>query len=155
VVQLYPRALGSLSFVSYDSQGYSGGILSSLHTGLLTSSTKVEVEVQLQPTASRPVYLGVGLPSGAHGQILVFSLTIVGFWMWGAISAERMCLQFARTIASGSCQSSHSWVQVLQNSGPYSIVSYETPLTWGPGPHIHIHQDTGFPFFRLLRLTGL
>jgi hypothetical protein len=33
VAQLYPRALGSLSVVSYDSQGYGGGILSRLHTG--------------------------------------------------------------------------------------------------------------------------
>jgi hypothetical protein len=34
VAQIYPRALGSLSVASYDSQGYSAGILSSLHTGL-------------------------------------------------------------------------------------------------------------------------
>jgi hypothetical protein len=34
VVQLYPRALGSLSVASYDSQGYGGGILSRLHAGL-------------------------------------------------------------------------------------------------------------------------
>jgi hypothetical protein len=27
MAQLYPRALGSLSVVSYDSQGYGGGIL--------------------------------------------------------------------------------------------------------------------------------
>jgi hypothetical protein len=33
VAQLYPRALGSLSVASYDSQGYGGGILSRLHTG--------------------------------------------------------------------------------------------------------------------------
>jgi hypothetical protein len=33
VAQLYPRALGSLLVASYDSQGYSGGILSHLHTG--------------------------------------------------------------------------------------------------------------------------
>jgi hypothetical protein len=32
VAQLYPRALGSLYVVSYDSQGYSGGILTRLHT---------------------------------------------------------------------------------------------------------------------------
>jgi hypothetical protein len=33
VAQIYPRALGSLSVVSYDSQRYDGGILSLLHTG--------------------------------------------------------------------------------------------------------------------------
>jgi hypothetical protein len=33
VVQIYPRALGSLSVASYDSHGYGGGILSLLHTG--------------------------------------------------------------------------------------------------------------------------
>jgi hypothetical protein len=34
VAQIYPRALGSLSVTSYDSQGYGGGILTRLHTGL-------------------------------------------------------------------------------------------------------------------------
>jgi hypothetical protein len=32
VAQLYPRALGSLFVVSYDSQGYGGGILTRLYT---------------------------------------------------------------------------------------------------------------------------
>jgi hypothetical protein len=34
VVQIYPRALGFLSFASYDSHGYGGSILSRPHTGL-------------------------------------------------------------------------------------------------------------------------
>jgi hypothetical protein len=34
VAQVYPRVLGSLSVASYDSQGYGGGILSRLRTGL-------------------------------------------------------------------------------------------------------------------------
>jgi hypothetical protein len=33
VAQIYPRALGSISVASYDSQGYGEGILSLLHTG--------------------------------------------------------------------------------------------------------------------------
>jgi hypothetical protein len=33
VAQLYPRALGSLSVASYDSQGYGGGIRPRLHMG--------------------------------------------------------------------------------------------------------------------------
>jgi hypothetical protein len=35
VAQLYPRALGSLSVASYDSQGYGGGILTRLQTAFL------------------------------------------------------------------------------------------------------------------------
>jgi hypothetical protein len=34
LVQIYPWALGSISVASYDSQGYGGGILTRLHTGL-------------------------------------------------------------------------------------------------------------------------
>jgi hypothetical protein len=37
---------------------------------------QVEAEVKLQLTVSRPAYLGVGLPSGAHDQIFVFCLAI-------------------------------------------------------------------------------
>jgi hypothetical protein len=33
VAQLYPQALGSNFVVSYDSQGYGGGIRNRLHTG--------------------------------------------------------------------------------------------------------------------------
>jgi hypothetical protein len=47
----------------------------------------VEVEVNLRPTVSRR--LGVGLLSGAHGQIFVFCLTIAGFLMCGTLSDER------------------------------------------------------------------
>jgi hypothetical protein len=38
VAKLYPRALGSLYVASYDSQGYGGGILTRLHTGLFGCS---------------------------------------------------------------------------------------------------------------------
>jgi hypothetical protein len=43
VVQIYPWALGSLSVASYDSQGYGGGILSLLHTGLMPHSRILSV----------------------------------------------------------------------------------------------------------------
>jgi hypothetical protein len=48
-----------------------------------------EVEVNLRPTVSWPVCLGIGLPSGAYDQIFVFHLTISGFLMWGTLSDER------------------------------------------------------------------
>jgi hypothetical protein len=40
---------------------------------------EVEVEVIVRPTVSRPVCLGVMIPSGSHALILVFCLTIAGF----------------------------------------------------------------------------
>jgi hypothetical protein len=48
MVQLYPRALGSLSVASYDSQGYGGGILSRLHTGytIIYAYTHVDSVIQ-------------------------------------------------------------------------------------------------------------
>jgi hypothetical protein len=45
MVQLYPRALSSLSITSYDSQGYSGGIITRLHMGIgssLVNNLKVD-----------------------------------------------------------------------------------------------------------------
>jgi hypothetical protein len=51
-----------------------------------------EVEVKLRPTYSRPVYPGVGFPSGTHDQIFFFCLTIVGFLMRGTLSDEKMGL---------------------------------------------------------------
>jgi hypothetical protein len=52
VAQLYPQALGSLFVTSYGSQGYNGGILTRLHTGLW-------LNFNLRPTVSWPVRLGV------------------------------------------------------------------------------------------------
>jgi hypothetical protein len=52
----------------------------------------VEVEVNLRPTVSRPVFLGVGIPSGSHDQISFISLTIAGFLIRDTLSDERMDL---------------------------------------------------------------
>jgi hypothetical protein len=43
VVQLYPRALDSLSIASYDSQGFGGGILTRLHTGSVMFYVSVSI----------------------------------------------------------------------------------------------------------------
>jgi hypothetical protein len=67
------------------------------------------------------------------------------------------------TIASGPCQSSHSWVEVPQNSPPYFTVSSETPPTWRARSLYLYPPWTRWPsytprhwvpFSRLLRLTG-
>jgi hypothetical protein len=39
MAQLHPRALGSISVASYDSQGYGGGMLTRVHTGQNYSSS--------------------------------------------------------------------------------------------------------------------
>jgi hypothetical protein len=99
-----------------------------LHTHVATAlnhlKTEIEVEVNLRPTVSRPVCLGIRLPSGACDQIFVFRLTVAGFLMEGYLPDERMGLKLTRTIVSGPCQSSHSRVQVPQNLRPYFTVSY-------------------------------
>jgi hypothetical protein len=50
---------------------------------------EVEVEVNLRPTVSRSVCLGVGPPPGTRDQTFVFCLTIAGFFMCGTLSDER------------------------------------------------------------------
>jgi hypothetical protein len=93
-----------------------------------------EVEVILRTTVSRSVCLGVRCPSVIY------------------------C-----TIASRPCQSSHSWVEVPQNSRPYFTVSSETPQTWKARSLYLYPPGTGWPsytpghwvpFCRLLRLAG-
>jgi hypothetical protein len=61
-------------------------------TVLMQKCIEVEVEVKLRPTVSRPIYLGVVLPSRAHDQMFVPWLTTAGFLMWGALSDERLLL---------------------------------------------------------------
>jgi hypothetical protein len=57
--------------------------------GLNTAHKLLRSEVNLRPTVSRPVCLGVGLLSGAHDQSFVFCLTTAGFLMCGTLSDER------------------------------------------------------------------
>jgi hypothetical protein len=76
------------------------------------------------------VCLGVGLLSGTYDQVFVFYLTIAGFLIRDALFEERMGLQFSRTIVSEPCQSSHSRVQVPQNSLSYFTDLFETPIAW-------------------------
>jgi hypothetical protein len=51
------------------------------------------------------------------------------------------------TIASGPCQSNHTWAEVPQNSRPYLNVSSETPPTWKARfPYLY-PPGTGWPSY--------
>jgi hypothetical protein len=77
------------------------------------------------------------LVSGAHLEpatnfsfSLKFPLDSCGFViLWCPLCREDGSAIYS-AIASGPCQSSHSWVKVPQNSRLYFTVSSETPPTW-------------------------
>jgi hypothetical protein len=93
----------------------------------------VEVEVTLRPTVSRPASLGVRRPSGTRDQFY-FLLEIFFRQLRVCNFVRPLCREdwsvIYCTIASGPCQSGHSWVEVPQNSQPYFTVSSETLPTW-------------------------
>jgi hypothetical protein len=52
----------------------------------------VDVEVNLQPTVSRPVCLGVRCPSGTRDQFFFLLQTVAGLLFCSALSDERTSL---------------------------------------------------------------
>jgi hypothetical protein len=116
----------------------------------------------LQPTVSRPVYLGVNPHLRPNTRFVLLSDSC-GFADVGALSDERISLSF--TTAASPRQRSRSLVRVQHESWPYFTVSdSRLPLPGRPGPRIYIPQEqggpvtipgTGSPFRRLLRLVGL
>jgi hypothetical protein len=129
-------------------------------------STKVEVN--LRPTVSRPVCLGVRHTSGTRDQF--FFLLEIFF------RQLRVCYFVAPSLARG--RASNLLVQLLlglaravtlrsksrRTHGHILLSHLRLPEPGGPGPRIYIPQEqggpaipsgTGFPFCRLLRLAGL
>jgi hypothetical protein len=84
----------------------------------------------------------------------------VGHPLWRQYGSVIYC-----TIASGPCQSCHSWIEVPKNSYHILLSHLRLPQPAGPGPRIYPPpQGTGWPsytpghwvpFCRILRLTGL
>jgi hypothetical protein len=72
VAQIYSRALGSLFSPLMTRRAK----VEVFYLASTQDKGQVEVEVNLQPTVSRPVCLGAGIPSGSHDWISFNSLTI-------------------------------------------------------------------------------
>jgi hypothetical protein len=104
---------------------------------------------------SRSVWLGVGLPSGAHDQIFVFSLMIKGFLdvrhpLWREDGSVIYLYNCFRTLPE----------QSLLGRSPAELTTIFSfhlrfPQPGGPGPRFYIPQEqggsviplgTGFPF---------
>jgi hypothetical protein len=130
-------------------------------TFLVAFSEIYEVEVNLRPTVSRPVCLGVRHPSGTSDQFfflleIFFRQLRVCYFVAPSLARGRVCNLLYRAVTLGSkSRRTHSHI----------LLSHlRLPQLGGPGPRIYIPQEQGgqvinpgteFSFCRLLRLAGL
>jgi hypothetical protein len=127
-----------------------------------------EVEVNVRPTVSRPVCLGVRRPSGTRDQFFFF-LEIsfrqlrLCYFVAPSLTRGRACnllvqllLGLTRAVTLGS--------KSRRTHGHILLSHLRLPQPGGPGFRIYIPQEqggpvippgTGFPFCRLLRLAVL
>jgi hypothetical protein len=133
-------------------------------TGKHRAGMLIEVEVKLRPTVSRPVRLGVRHPSGIRDQFFLlleifFRHMRVCYFVAPSLTRGLVCnllllLVLACAVPLGS-----------ESRGTQLLSQFlRLPQPGGRGPRIYIPQEqggpdippgTGFPFRRLLRLTGL
>jgi hypothetical protein len=86
VAQFYPQTVCSFFVASWDSQGYSGGIRTSLHTPQSQSHIAIDGQSIRKSWGQAP--------SGAYDQIFVTLWQLRSLFFWGALSDERMGLSF-------------------------------------------------------------
>jgi hypothetical protein len=86
----------------------------------------VAVEVNLRPTVSRTVCLGVRFPSGAHDQIFVFCLTNAGFLMWDTLWREDGSVIYLYNCFWALPEQSIFWVK-SRRTHDHILLSPETP----------------------------
>jgi hypothetical protein len=111
--------------------------------------------VNLRPTVSRPVCLGVRRPSGTHDQFFfLFEISFrqlrLCYFVEASLTRGRVCnllaqllLRLARAVTLGS--------KSRRTHGHILLPHLRLPQPGGPGPHIYISLEQG----RLLRLAGL
>jgi hypothetical protein len=123
----------------------------------LTHSHHPEVEVMLRPTISRPVYLGVRHPSGAHDQIPITVGQLRASWSSapsltkGWVYSLQLLLGLASTVILGF--ESHRIYDHISLSRIWDSTSLEVQARYLYPPVIP--PGTGFPFRRLLPPAGL
>jgi hypothetical protein len=159
----HPPPLGSWTFPSLSYQL----LTATAHNNWIPAVLWLQLKVKSHSYVTTDDYLAslswCQAPIWGKRPDFYYCQTVVGLLTWGSLFDERTGWLF--TIATGPRQCSHSWVWVLQDSGPYLIVSNSRlPQPGGLGPHIYIPQEqggpvippgTGFPFCRVLQLAGL
>jgi hypothetical protein len=116
----------------------------------LLYEVEVEVEVNLRPTVSRPVRLGVRRLSGTRDQFfflieISFKQLRVCYFVVPSLTRGRVCNLLYNCFWTFPEQS--HWVQVPQISRPYFTVSSETHPTWrARSPYLY-PPGTGWPSY--------
>jgi hypothetical protein len=114
-----------------------------------SASSRFPKFLNLRPMVSRPVCLGVRLPSGAHDQSFVFCLMIAGFLMWSTLWLEDGSVIYLYNCFWALPEQSLSGPSPAELTTIIYCLSWDSPPLGGPGPRIYIPQEQGGPVIPL------